>query len=155
MHDQEMSDVSDPLLTCDTDVVGSGAALNNTNIHVDMDVDITGENIRSPRRSSSPQSPASALSGFLSMIEYATKPVLIDIAKRHDVQLPMRINLETFLVVSHLSSGECAESEADVCTQLVSTFHIQSDVSYMLTKHSFQIQILYRALLSVYYHAVR
>jgi hypothetical protein len=46
------------------------------------------------------------------------------------------------LVVSHLSSGECAESEADACTQLVSTFHIQSDVSYMLTKHSFQIQIL-------------
>jgi hypothetical protein len=67
-----MSDVSAPLLTCDTDVVGSGAALNNTNIHVDMDVDITGENTHSLRRSSSPQSPASVLSGFLSMIEYAT-----------------------------------------------------------------------------------
>ena len=46
------------------------------------------------------------------------------------------------LVVSHLSSGECAESEADECTQLVSTFYIKSDVSYMLTKCSFQIQIL-------------
>jgi len=32
MHDQEMSDVSDPLLTCDADVVGSDAALNNNNI---------------------------------------------------------------------------------------------------------------------------
>ena len=29
MHDQEMSDVPDPLLTCDADVVGSDAALNN------------------------------------------------------------------------------------------------------------------------------
>ena len=46
------------------------------------------------------------------------------------------------LVVSHLSSGECAESEANACMQLVSTFHIQSDVSYMLTKYRFQIQIL-------------
>jgi len=90
------------------------------------------------------QSPASALSGFLSMIEYATKPVLVDIAKQHNVRLPLQINVETLptLVVSHLSSGECAESEADACMQLVSTFHIQSDVSYMLTKYSFQIQIL-------------
>jgi hypothetical protein len=52
-----MSDVSAPLLTCDADVVGSGAALNNTNIHVDLDVDITGENTHSPRRSSSPRRP--------------------------------------------------------------------------------------------------
>jgi hypothetical protein len=113
-------------------------------MHDNMDIDVTGENTHSPYRLSSPQSPAFALSGFLSMIEYATKPVLINIAKCHDVQLPMRINLEMLrtLVVSHLSSGECAESEADACTQLVSTFHIQSDVSYMLTKHSFQIQIL-------------
>ena len=144
-----MSDVFDPLLTCDADVVGSDAtgsdaALNNDSMHDDMDVDVTGENTHSPRRSSSPQSPASALSSFLSMIEYATKPVLIDIAKRHNVQLPLRSNVETLrtLVVSHLSSGECAESEADACMQLVSTFHIQSDVSYMLTKYSFQIQIL-------------
>jgi len=134
-----MSDVSDPLLTCDADVVGSGAALNNNSMHVDMDVDVTGENTHSHRRSSSPQLPASALSGFLSMIEYATKLVLIDIVKRYNVQLPLRINLETLrtLVVSHLSTGECAESEADACTQLVSTFHIQSDVSYMLAKYSF------------------
>jgi hypothetical protein len=122
MHDQEMSDVSDPLLKCDADVVGSGAALNNHSMHVDMDVDVTGENTHSPRRLSSPQSPTSALSGFFSMIEYATKPVLIDIAKCHTVQPPLRINLETLrtLVVSHSSSGECAESEADACTQLVS-----------------------------------
>jgi hypothetical protein len=60
------------------------------------------------------------------------------------MRLPLRINVETLptLVVSHLSSGECAESKADACMQLVSTFHIQSDVSYMLTKYSFQIQIL-------------
>jgi len=140
-----MSDVSNPLLTCDADVVGSGAALNNNNMDVDIDVDVAaGENTHSPRHSSSPQSPASALSGFLSMIEYATKPVLTDIAKRHNVQHPLRINLETLrtLVVSHLSSGECAESEADACMQLVATFHIRSDVSYILTKYSFQIQIL-------------
>ena len=140
-----MSDVPNPLLTCgDADVIGSGAALNNNNMHVDMDVDVTGENTHSPRHSSSPQSPASALSSFLSMIEYATKPVLIDIAKRHNVQHPLRINLEMLrtLIVSHLSSGECAESEADACMQLVATFHIRSDVSYILTKYSFQIQIL-------------
>jgi len=133
-----MSDVSDPLLTCDADVVGSGAALNNNSMHVDMDVDVTGENTHSHRRSSLPQLPASALSGFLSMIEYATKLVLIDIVKRYNVQLPLRINLEALrtFVVSHLSTGEC-ESEADACTQLVSTLHIQSDVSYMLTKYSF------------------
>ena len=85
MHDQEMSDVSNPLLTCDADVVGSDAILNNNSMHVD----VTGENTHSPHRSSSPQSPASVLSDFLSMIEYATKPALIDIAKRHNVQLPL------------------------------------------------------------------
>jgi hypothetical protein len=58
MHDQEMSDVSDPLLTCDADVVGSDAtgsdaALNNDSMHVDMDVDVTGENTHPLRRSSS------------------------------------------------------------------------------------------------------
>ena len=65
---QEMSDVSDPLLTCDADVVGSDATLNNNSMHVDMDVDVTGENTHSPCRSSSPQLPASVLSSFLSMI---------------------------------------------------------------------------------------
>lgn len=118
-----MSDVSDPLLICDADVVGSDA-MNNNNMHVDMDVDVTGENIHSPCRSSSPQSPASALSSFLSMIEYASKPVLVDIAKHHNVQLPSRINLEMLrtLVVSHLSSDECAESEADARSIFEITF---------------------------------
>jgi hypothetical protein len=85
-----MSDVSDPLLTCDADVVGSDAALNNNNMHVDMNVDVTGENTHSPCSSS--QSSASALSSFLSMIEYATKSqaVLIDISKRHNVQHSLR-----------------------------------------------------------------
>ena len=53
-----------------------------------MDVDVTGENIHSPC-SSSPQLPTSVLSNFLSMIEYASKPVLIDIVKHHNVQLPL------------------------------------------------------------------
>ena len=79
-----MSDISDPLLICNADVVGSDATLNNNN----MDVDVTGENTHSPHCSSSPQSPTSVLSSFLSMIEYASKPVLIDIAKHHNVQLP-------------------------------------------------------------------
>ena len=73
-----------------------------------MDVDVTGENTHSCRCSLSHQSPACALSCFLSMIEYATKPVLIDmIAKCHNVQLPLQFtNLETLrtFVVSHLSS---------------------------------------------------
>ena len=66
-----MSDVSHPLLTCDADVVGSDATLNNNSMHVD----VTSENIYPPHHSSSP---ASLLSSFLSMIEYATKPVCID-----------------------------------------------------------------------------
>ena len=74
MHDQAMSDVSDPLLTCDADVVGSDATLINNSMHVD----VTGANTHSPHCSSSP---ASALRGFLSMTEYTSKPVLIDIAK--------------------------------------------------------------------------
>jgi hypothetical protein len=77
MHNQELSDVSDPLLSCDADVVGSDAALNNNCMHVDtsMDVNVTSKNIHSPHCSSLPQSLALALSGFRSMIEYATKPV--------------------------------------------------------------------------------
>ena len=49
-----MSDVSDPLLICDDDVVGSDATLNNNNMHVDMDVDVTGENIYPLHHLSSP-----------------------------------------------------------------------------------------------------
>ena len=36
-----MSDVSDPLLTCDADVVGSNAALNNNTMYID-DTDVVG-----------------------------------------------------------------------------------------------------------------
>jgi hypothetical protein len=88
-----MSDVSNPLLSCDADVVGSDAASNNNSMHVDIDNNVTGKSTHShsPRRSLAPQSPASAMSGFLSMIEYATMPVLIDIANRHKVHLPLRI----------------------------------------------------------------
>jgi len=40
-----MSDVSGPLFTCDADVVGSDATLNNNSMHVN----VTGENIYSPQ----------------------------------------------------------------------------------------------------------
>ena len=60
-----MSNISDPMLTCDADVVGSNATLNNNSIHVDMDVDVTGENTHPSHHLSSPQSPTSVLSGFL------------------------------------------------------------------------------------------
>jgi hypothetical protein len=69
MHDQEMSDVSDPLLPCDADVAGSDAALNNNSMHVDMEVNVTGKNTHSPCHSSLPQLPASVFSGFLSMFQ--------------------------------------------------------------------------------------
>jgi len=78
VHGQEMSDVSGPLLTCGADVVGSDATLNNNIMHVD----VTSENIYSFRH---PSSPASLLSSFLSMIEYATGHVLIDIARHHNM----------------------------------------------------------------------
>jgi hypothetical protein len=32
MHDQEMSDIPDPLLSCDADVVGSGATSNHNSM---------------------------------------------------------------------------------------------------------------------------
>ena len=37
-----MSDVSDPLLTCDADVVGSDANLNYNTIYIDHDADVIG-----------------------------------------------------------------------------------------------------------------
>jgi len=90
-----MADVSDPLLSHDADVTGSGATLNHNTMDVDMDVPSDGEKICCVSHSSMPmQSPASALSSLLSMIEYATKPVLTDIAKHHNVQLPLETNQE-------------------------------------------------------------
>jgi hypothetical protein len=81
LQDQEMADISDPLLSRDADVTGSGATLNDNTMDVDIEVLSDGENIRRVSRSSTPmQSPASALSSLLSMIEYATKPLLTDIA---------------------------------------------------------------------------
>jgi hypothetical protein len=48
-----MSDVSNPLLSCDADVVGSDAASNNNSMHVDIDNNVTGKSTHShfPRRS--------------------------------------------------------------------------------------------------------
>ena len=72
-----MSDISDPLLSCDADVTGSGATLNDNTMDVDIKVPPDGENICHVSCSSTMlmQSPALALSSLLSMIEYATKPV--------------------------------------------------------------------------------
>ena len=140
-----MADVSDPLLSHDADVTGSGATLNDNTMDVDIEVLSDGENIRRVSRSSTPmQSPASALSNLLSMIEYATKPVLTDIAKRHNVQLPLETNREVLrtLIASHLSNGDCANSDADGCRQVITSFYIKSDVLSVLTKFTFQIQIL-------------
>ena len=140
-----MADVSDPLLSHDADVTGSGATLNDNTMDVDIEVLSDGENIRHVSRSSTlMQSPASALSNLLSMIEYATKPVLTDIAKRHNVQLPLETNREVLrtLIASHLSNGDCANSDADGCRQVITSFYIESDVLSVLTKFTFQIQIL-------------
>ena len=100
-----MADVSDPLLSRDADVTGSGATLNDNTMDVDIKVLSDGENIQHVSCSSTlMQSPASALSNLLSMIEYATKPVLTDIAKCHNVQLPLETNREVLctLIASHL-----------------------------------------------------
>ena len=40
-----MADVSDPLLSHDTDVTGSGATLNDNTMDVDIEVLSDGENI--------------------------------------------------------------------------------------------------------------
>ena len=140
-----MADVSDPLLSHDADVTGSGATLNDNTMDVDIEVLSDGENIRRVSRSSTlMQSPASALSNLLSMIEYATKPVLTDIAKCHNVQLPLETNREVLrtLIASHLSNGDCANLDADGCRQVITSFYIKSDVLSVLTKFTFQIQIL-------------
>src|ERR1700678_1083309 len=140
-----MADISDPLLSRDADVTGSGATLNDNTLDVDTKVFCGGENIRRVSRSSTPmQSPASALSGLLSMIEYATKPLLTDIAKRHNVQLPLETNREVLrtLIASCLSNGDCANSDADGCRQVITSFYIESDVLSVLTKFTLQIQIL-------------
>jgi hypothetical protein len=73
---------------------------------VDIEVPPDGENICCISRSSTPiQSPASALSNLLSMIGHATKPVLTDIVKRHNVQFQLETNREVLrtLIASHLS----------------------------------------------------
>jgi hypothetical protein len=55
-----MTDVSDPLLSCDADVTGSGTTLNDNTMDVDTDVAFDGENICCVSRSSMPmQSPGS------------------------------------------------------------------------------------------------
>ena len=91
-----MSDISDPLLTSDSDVTGPGATLNNNAMNVDIDVLPTSESIKNVSCSLTQvtKSPAVALSGLFSLIEYASKSVLIDLMKHHNVQLLSPCNLE-------------------------------------------------------------
>jgi len=146
MYDQDMSDISDLLLSCDADVAGSGATLNHNSMHSGSNVLLSEENI--PHSSSAStldiKAAAIALSGLFSMIEYANKPVLIHLAKNHNVQLPSHYSLEVLreLIIFHLCHGECAESDADACMQQVTSFYMKSDISYVLTKLNFQLQIL-------------
>ena len=118
--------------------------------YMDVDIEVLsdGGNIQCVSHSSMPmQSPALALSSLLSMIEYATKPVLTDIAKHHNVQivqLPLETNQEVLhtLITFHLSNGDCANSDADGCRQVITSFCIEPDILSVLTKFTFQIQIL-------------
>ena len=70
--------------------------------------------------------------------------MLLDLVKHHNVQLSSKKeNLTELRVIltSHLSTGECAESDADGCMQLVTSFYTKSDVLSVLTKPIFQIEI--------------
>ena len=140
-----MADVSNPLLSHDADVIGSNATLNDNTMDVDIEVLSDGGNIQCVSCSSMlTQSPALALSSLLSMIEYATNPVLTDIAKHHNVQLPLETNQEVLhtLITFHLSNGDCTNSDADGCRQVITSFCIEPDILSVLTKFTFQIQIL-------------
>jgi hypothetical protein len=93
-EDQEMSDISDPPLMCDSDVVGSPSAGELETIpHVSS---LLTQGINSH---------ATALSRLFSMIEYANKPVLVNLAKCHNVQLLSEYNVDILrtLIASHLS----------------------------------------------------
>ena len=74
----------------------------------------------------------------------STKPVLTNIAKCHNVQLPLEANREVLLtlIASHLSYGDCINSDANGCRQVITSFCSESDVLSVLTKFTFQIQIL-------------
>ena len=60
------------------------------------------------------------------------------------MQLPLETNREVLctLTASHLSNGDCANLDADECRQVITSFYIESDVLSVLTKFTFQIQIL-------------
>ena len=147
LRDLEVSDISVPL-SSDSGVIGSGATLLNNN-DLDIDVEISGSSDRrhvSPSRSLTHgmNSPATALNSLLSMIEYANKPVLINLATQHNVQLPSEYNIDELrtLIASHLSGGDCIDSKGEDCMQLVTSFCNKSDAPCVFTKLSFQIQIL-------------
>ena len=130
----------------DVDVADSRTTLNYESVHVDVNVPSANENIRHDSRLSiqAVRSPAIALSRLFSTIEYANKPMLLDLVNLHNVQLPSKYSKDILrvLIASHLSLGECAESAADGCTQLVSSFCVKSNISVVFTKLNFQIQVL-------------
>ena len=70
--DWEMSDISYLPLMCDSDVIGSGATSNNNTVDIDVDIPLVCEAM--PCVSSSLtqdiNTPAIALSGLFSMMEY-------------------------------------------------------------------------------------
>ena len=141
-----MSDIS-VSVSSDSHVIGSVATILNNNT-LDIDVEISGSSDRrhvSPSRSLTHcmNSPATALNSLLSMIEYANKPVLVNLARQHNVQLPPEYNIDVLrtLISSHLSGGNCIESNGDDCMQLV-CFCNKSDVPCVSTKLSLQVQIL-------------
>jgi hypothetical protein len=160
LDDREMSDISNPLLSCDADVVGSGATSNHNSMHdqemsdisdpllsCDADVVSSGatSNVLLSKKiipSSAPtldtKAAAIALSGLFSTIEYANKLVLIRLAINHNVQLPSHFSVEVLreLIIFHLCHGECAESDAVACMQYVTSFYVKSDISYVLTRNS-------------------
>ena len=70
--------------------------------------------------------------------------LLTNIVKCHNVQLPLEANWEVLLtlIASHLSYGDCINSDADGCRQVITSFCSESDVLSVLTKFTFQIQIL-------------
>ena len=101
-----MSDIS-VSVSSDSHVIGSVATILNNNT-LDIDVEISGSSDRrhvSPSRSLTHcmNSPATALNSLLSMIEYANKPVLVNLARQHNVQLPPEYNIDVLRTLISLT----------------------------------------------------
>lgn len=70
-----------------------------------------------------PSSTASCVKSSFSTIEYANKSVLLDLVNHLNIQLPSKYDKDVLdvLVSSHLFAGECKNSAADGCMQLVTS----------------------------------